>query len=497
MPTSLPIVTNRSTGTDSDNWKSVLGKPVVTVSPVGVGTTGIVNNGADFGPDTPSTSTCGIQEAINSLSSTTGTVYLLPGIFNVTATVQMGSQIRLEGSGSASSIVKGTVDPVLEVNALNFAVIDNLTVDGGSSTTNCCLLFAGASNGWCRVTNFVAQNAGNAIIAGSFNYGYMDTIKAWNIPGFGLHIYNSENSIFVNLNFEQLTPTAGVGTGLLIDDNTMMCQGLAFFGCTIVGNDINFSITNGLELVFIGCIFDQGASTAGPCQISGGDQIDFTDCYFGTNTSTATGSQEFLAQANHALISRLRFNHCDFAGVFGNGVIVAAGTYTCTYVEFTNCTIVGAASGAYDLLLNNVSHVYVYGCDLEYSTGTGNVAMLGTCTDVLFQGGYIVGGLAKFYVANPAGSIRCDQVYNINQGGFGVTFAVPTSGTPKTNAFPFPVRLAILTATVIGTATYTIKDANGVTGAVTPIALGAIITLDPGAVITLTYTTLTWSAYGV
>jgi hypothetical protein len=132
------------------NWKSVLGKPVVTVSPVGVGTTGIVNNGADFGPDTPSTSTCGIQEAINSLSSTTGTVHLLPGIFNVTATVQMGSQIRLEGSGSASSTVKGTVDPVLEVNALNFAVIDNLTVDGGSSTTNRCLLFAGASNGWCR-----------------------------------------------------------------------------------------------------------------------------------------------------------------------------------------------------------------------------------------------------------------------------------------------------------------------------------------------------------
>ena len=474
------------------------GVPWVTVSPIGSSTSGVTlkNNGANYGPDTPGTTTCGIQEAINSLSVTTGTVILLPGSFAVTSTVQMASFITLRGSGDASSVIRGSVDPVVEVNALNFACITDLTVDGNASTTNRAVLYTGASNGWCRLTNFIAQNCGNAVIAGGFNYGLMQNVKAWNVTGYGLHIYNSENSTFINLNLEQLTPTAGVGTGILIDDTTAMCQGLVFYGCTIVGNDTNFSITNGLQLSFIGCIFDQGASTTGPYQISGGNQIDFTDCYFGTNTLTATGTQEFLVQASHAIVNRLRFNHCDFAGIFGYGVVVAGSTYVCSYVDFTNCTIVGAASGAYDLQFNNVSHAYVYGCDLSYTTGAGNVAILNTCTDVLFLGGYIVGGLSKFYVQNPVGSIVCERVNNINPQGFGVTFTVPGSTSAKANPFPFTLRLSILTCTVIGAATYTIKDSLGTTSAATPIPLGGIITLDPGATITPTYTTLTWAAYG-
>jgi hypothetical protein len=58
----------------------VLPKRIVTVSPIGLTATGVVNGGADFGIDT-SSSTSGIQEALNSVSSTGGIVYLLPGTF--------------------------------------------------------------------------------------------------------------------------------------------------------------------------------------------------------------------------------------------------------------------------------------------------------------------------------------------------------------------------------------------------------------------------------
>jgi len=61
--------------------KNVRGKPYITVSAKGVsnGLSDLINDGADFGPDTPGTQTSGIQEALN----TNLPVRLLPGIYNI------------------------------------------------------------------------------------------------------------------------------------------------------------------------------------------------------------------------------------------------------------------------------------------------------------------------------------------------------------------------------------------------------------------------------
>jgi hypothetical protein len=63
-------------------WTDLVGKPFVTVSPVGMSQTGVWNGGADFGPDTPgatttNTTTSGIQEALNSIATTGGTIVCL------------------------------------------------------------------------------------------------------------------------------------------------------------------------------------------------------------------------------------------------------------------------------------------------------------------------------------------------------------------------------------------------------------------------------------
>jgi hypothetical protein len=74
---------------------------VPTISPVGVNSgLGIVvtNNGSNFGPDTPSTTTSGIQEAINYLSGKGGGVaYLIPnnGNFQTSATIVGASNVTL------------------------------------------------------------------------------------------------------------------------------------------------------------------------------------------------------------------------------------------------------------------------------------------------------------------------------------------------------------------------------------------------------------------
>lgn len=83
-----------------DSWATLPGKPYVTVSPVGIscGSVFATNNGADFGPDTPGTTTVGIQEAIDSVTDSGGTVLLLPGTFVPTNTIYIKPNVTLMGS---------------------------------------------------------------------------------------------------------------------------------------------------------------------------------------------------------------------------------------------------------------------------------------------------------------------------------------------------------------------------------------------------------------
>ena len=60
---------------NSVQYRNVQGKPTVIVTPNGP------NDGGDFGPNTPSTTTAGIQEAVNSLAVSGGTV-LLTALFS-------------------------------------------------------------------------------------------------------------------------------------------------------------------------------------------------------------------------------------------------------------------------------------------------------------------------------------------------------------------------------------------------------------------------------
>jgi hypothetical protein len=69
-------------------WDALLAGPFYTVSPIGQATTGIANNGADFGPDTPATQTSGIQEALIQLAADGGgTIVCLQGTYVLNAAV--------------------------------------------------------------------------------------------------------------------------------------------------------------------------------------------------------------------------------------------------------------------------------------------------------------------------------------------------------------------------------------------------------------------------
>src|SRR5271154_680235 len=94
------------------------GLPFVTVSAAGIanGLTNTSNGGLMFGPDTVGTTTCGEQEALNSLPIPTdfihpggGTVLLGPGIHYISSSIQITNPFNasfvIQGAGKSSTFV--------------------------------------------------------------------------------------------------------------------------------------------------------------------------------------------------------------------------------------------------------------------------------------------------------------------------------------------------------------------------------------------------------
>ncbi len=106
--------TGEGLGLTNTLWSGLRGKGTVTVSAKGIanGLSALKNDGADFGPDTPGTTTYGIQEAINSLPISSnrvspggGVVQLGPGVFYTTSTIHTINNtnpfaLTIRGSGA-------------------------------------------------------------------------------------------------------------------------------------------------------------------------------------------------------------------------------------------------------------------------------------------------------------------------------------------------------------------------------------------------------------
>jgi hypothetical protein len=126
--------------------------PWVRVSPIGQANGGstILNGGAEFGPDTPGTTTGGLQEAIDSLRGVWGAVQFW-GTIPITSRLYLYPGIALRGAGPlsafkwGSSVIKVSIgfnnpvitcilDPNFPSNKF-FPYLENFTVNAGGFTS--------------------------------------------------------------------------------------------------------------------------------------------------------------------------------------------------------------------------------------------------------------------------------------------------------------------------------------------------------------------------
>ncbi len=322
-------------------WFTLAGAPFVTVSPIGLvsGHVNLLNNGANFGPDTPSTVTTGIQEALNAVASAGGgTVKLLPGNYSIGAVIYTpGDHITILGDSGVT-----------------------LTI-GGNYWIHMATDSSGAMHSWIRWIGYGTKVNLNGYVAGIGENAMTAPTTAHHLVISGFEVYGGGVTNYVSINPSNLAHTgaeqqygqillediylhtfanAGAGTALLITNSNVTCrriyidgsdysttadhsilfchggpdnasyygtcENLLFEQVHVKNNGSNGQVLelqgcgvasgNGIlrDVTFIDCVFDSGASSPVAAG-SGGPYIDDNDGY-----------------SNSAYVANVRFRDCKF-----------------------------------------------------------------------------------------------------------------------------------------------------------------------------------------
>lgn len=446
-------------------WVTLTGAPIVTVSPVGKAQGYPVNNGADFGPDTPGTTTSGIQEALTSLSTSGGTCRLLAGIFNVSTPITIiGDGIAVLGAGCTPfqpAPSGGTQISLMSTfTAGDYLFLSDPTIHQ-STFSNSGLKFADFS-----------------IECGGYGSGF-NLVGVWGSIHENVSVQNAHENGFQILE----TGSAG-GLNHLVACSTYVCAGSGFVinsaggslvSCYDYQSAVSFEIgATGSNYQWpvnlYGCWSDNASQAGfyiGSTTVGAAEGTLLTGCAVNLQTSTAVGV--YLYSAQYA-----KFVNLSISGGSSVAMIQNPNVTNCDGVVFLNTQF-------------NVTGTTAY----LYSGAAGST----TAKSVRFIGGSLQGApTAQFNIQSGNPHIIVENFSGINGQGFAITTpAVPTSGSGYTNTFPFAIRIYVLTASGV---TYTITDPSGNVGPSLSASAGEEITLDPGAIITPTYTTLTWKFYG-
>lgn len=445
-------------------WNSLPGTPFVTVSPGGLADGYAPNNGANFGPDTPGTTTCGIQEALNSFGSTGGVVRLLPGTY-VTSPLTIGASVTIEGSGIATGWSEAN-DP----SAPQVTTILKLA-DGYAASLLTIGSAAAPFRGWSLrhlvLDGNKANQTGGSVLTTYSGNGFVLDCEVRNGYANGVEV---------------LTQTVFAG---LTEDNR-------FIGCSVHDNtDSGYYFGYGDQQVLEGNSFNNGGDGVHLPSGSGAGGVSLTRL----NTYGNGGDGVYIGSTAAAPTSRVRIVGCyidhnskhgiEYVGP-GADLIVAACTLwynstgaaaTYQHIQFDGT---GGAPVGYSVL----------GCSFADNAQNAIAFVNGANGE-----GVVMGGSTNLSMYVPQVGPRIVNVGGYNPQGFGITTPAVPAGTGSANKVantnPFPVRIY-----PVGASGGHIIDPSGTDKAlgVDPLEL----TLDPGAAYYVATTAPSaWLWYGV
>ena len=448
-------------------WGNLSGAWVVSVSPIGTSSGLPPNNGANFGPDTPGTSTCGIQEAINSLKFTnsgildgnssistdeaSGTVELRPGMYYLTSQINLYQGLALKGAGRLSTAISLSTTPgswladmvaeiVVPANA-NECLIEGLTIIGNRNSAYDPYNIDGIriiGYNWRTIVRDVEiQNCqGNGITttgSGSSDVCYeplFDHVSIIGCNAYGMQLNYVADDVILESNIENCS-----GTGIYYSGGDGNWVKLHVFA-----NNLGMKI-QGAPLHMFAPILDANATNG--CEIDSISQT--TDA--GLITIVACLSQ-------------------------GNGS-ASKGTYSGIYLNGAQNVLILGMDG-----INKSGNVYQGYLVTETSTADYNTIIGGNAENLLSSTPVVLFGA------------HSSATHIVGWTPQPTTPGVPSSGAGYQNTLGYPIAIyatgGLVTAVTItkNGETYTVFSSS------TAVALSAhSYLLLPGDIITFTYTT--------
>jgi hypothetical protein len=483
-------------------WMNVEGKPFLTVSPLGMAQTGLPNAGADFGPDTTGTTTSGVQEAINAVAATGGTVRLLPGTFVMSA-LQTSPLSFID----PPNILLTSLSGIIILGDVGGSVV--LTPNNSSNYSDILMLYK------CNDISVIGiRFLGNSTGLGSgSNAG-------------GLAIESCQRVYVADCHFDSFHGSAIVGDWIFDS---------RFERLTLDTTSGSNSIYRGFDVAFV-----QNLSVShSTCSLPGG--LGF-NVFYNSTSAGSNGSGRTLTKSDTS--NQIRLESCNWFGC-DKGIVMSDtadcsildnGVYqngTAGMVFISNTTLVKPAgndvegcqiwgngggnsndSGAQvNTNGNSTVEVRFDDCDFYDNNSIGlaivNQNNLVRANGCMFRNRYTsnqttsIGGTGGVLVGVNTGLVAGSLFANclgFNPQAFAAPMSTmfPTSGTFALNPNPYPCRVYI-TGTGSGISKYAIKDSSGTSSGTitTSVPVGDWFEVETGGQISLTYTgSPTWKWEG-
>ena len=443
-----------------DQWAAIKGKPYITVSSKGIvnGLSTVLNDGADFGPDTtlgatsptqtgsPYTTTTGINEMFNYFSSQNigGRVYFAAGqyIFNATATYTGTVPISLYG---VYSNIQG--------GAKQFGTVlmpgDNLPSGDYLISFNPSL--SGATEYYGMEGFDIFGQTVSPSTATTSNYN-------------GIYCGSATQAIFKNIHTSQINTAFYINVEFWGED-------IMFDNSTTTGIYVNpaygsqFTILNNIVTYGIGTLINSQISSS----VAGGTILI-------SQLMTSTSMGQYLVQLSYTTLRMSQFQ-TDSGGTTGSeeGFYIGSGStlYISDSSVFGQFTADPTSAGCV-INLSNVNCVNTSSSAIDIVDYTGT----GTWT-FYWYGGEQAGTIFNYPATSGATIFRIKNVYNVDvaskYGGIinptpSLAANPPVSGTVYQNSNPYDIEIELpVYATTALTAGY-VSLAKGLTN--TPPAIG-------------------------
>ena len=462
------------------------GAPYVTVSPVGIAQGYPRNNNANYGPDTPGTTTSGIQEAVSSIKAMgSGTVYCMPGKFIIQS---LRSIIDHEGESimvgvyidfPMNFICDGTITIVNDINA-------------NVSLPNMPFMVDGTSYVYVRIREVDGNRANqSAFQTTGIIYG-IDVRGSSHVHVDGCYVHSTvetgiafeDESDQCNASYNVVldvgTPGSNSDANGLGSDHTSTrcrfteneCQSNIAAGIIHEGNvghvDIGNSCHNcGNAGIVVLNTASYPTLNIGSCQVIG------NECYDNSGAGIAAlGSSSAITVDSIVIRGNISHDNAGHGIVLGeltvaskvsssqicgnesyrndlNGIMVTGSGYMGTRVE-NNSTYNNAFSGANQsgIVIDNVTYCIVAG-NTAYDNQTTKTQRYGIATvdseaNATISDNLVIGNLSGPMLLQGSGDI-VDGNRGYNPQGFSANLPAnpPVSGTTYQNTEPYEVDIYI------------------------------------------------------